>query len=275
MNTPSASNGGWSVLVGASNEADLLGKARNGDHTAYVALLQLHDAHLRRFVFNSFGSTTIMDDVLEEVYLDSYSPLRAEVDEPPFGTWLFRRVFESCENARDDLPKDFAEKLDSELAVALLEMPLDNVAAISMVAGEMVDQKQAASLLKTDTKPFAGMVKGARTALNDLELDESSDAADADELIAAYRPARHNQDFWTAINRSFGPAPKPMTKSEAKATKQKATKAPGARRLPRILGVLVAGVLAILAVTAMFGGASEPESGDEGSAPAPVVVFDA
>lgn len=260
------------MLVGASNEADLIEKSRSGDHTAYVSLIQLHDAHLRRFVFNSFGSTAIMDTVLEEVYHDAYGALRSEIDEPPFGTWLYRRVFEACEETRDELPNDYAERLDSELATTLLEMPLDHVAAISMVAGEMVDENQAATLLGTEPKPFKKMVSSARSALEELDL------SDADTLITSYRPARHDQDFWVAVCRSFGPADPPTIEGKSLKRSSDAEVAESSRRwIPRmsgLLAVVAVFVIAIVAITSMFGGADdEAESGDEGSAPAPIVLI--
>lgn len=284
MTSSTASHGEWSVLVGASNEADLIAKSRDGDHTAYVSLLQLHDAHLRRFVYNSFGSTEIMDKVLEEVYLDALGPLRSEIDEPPFGTWLFGRVFDICEAARADLSDNHApDQDDSDLANALLQMPLDDVAAISMVAGEMVDIDTAAAMLKTERKPFAEMVDNARETLDPLA--NNNQAGDADELIANYRPARHGQDFWVSVNRSFGPAPTPILdgKAQKRAAKAEATDATangvtpaaGRRWLPRMSGmmaILATVVVAIIALTAMFGGSEEPEAGDEGTAPAPMVL---
>ncbi len=284
MNSSLASEGEWSVLVGASNEADLIAKSRDGDHTAYVSLLQLHDAHLRRFVFNSFGSTEMMDNILEEVYLDALGPLRSEIDEPPFGTWLFGRVFGICEAARADLSdKHSPDEDDSDVAVALLEMPLDDVAAISMVAGEMVDEDTAAAMLRTDPKPFARMVADARELLEPLVNDDN---AYPDELIASYRPARHGQDFWVSVNRSFGPAPTPLISGKGKkkaakaaskndeATDDKAS-ATGRRWLPRMSGLvalLAAVVVAIIALTAMFGGSNKDSNEDEGTAPAPMVL---
>lgn len=267
MNTPSASNGGWSVLVGASNEADLIEKSRAGDHTSYVSLIQLHDAHLRRFAFNSCGSTAVMDDVLEQVYLEAYSALRAEIDEPPFGTWLFRRVFDGCDAARSNLGNDgaddYTDDLDSELALALLKMPLDDVAAISMVAGEQIDQAQAAALLSTEVKPFKKMVSAARSSLNGLDL------GDADELIAGHQPARHYQDFWNTINRSFGPAKTTQTIGKSGTA---TVKAQSRRWFPRMAGFVAVIAASIIALVAMFGGSGNDANTDEGSAPAPLVA---
>ncbi len=222
--TAPASNGGWSVLVGASNEADLIAKSRDGDYTSFVSLLQLHDPPLRRVAYNCLGTAELMDNLLFDIYVDSYAEVQASNDDPPFGSWMLGRVISACEDVRSDLPGDFADDQlvddtddtdDARTAIALglFEAPGDAVAALSLVAGEGCNTDQAALLLRTTKPDCQALLRTARLA---VDLDTTK----ADELVAAHTPLRHEGDFWVRINRTFEPAVNPVDKASAKRAKR-------------------------------------------------------
>ncbi len=191
------SEGGWSVLVGASNEDDLIARSRLGDTTSFVGLVQTHDAYLRRVTFNLLGKPELMDSVLHEVYLEVFEALRNDTDEAPFGDWLFGQVFAACEKARHDHTKTKVDSADNDTQSQLNIMPSDEVAALSMVTGENVSIERTAQLFDTSKKDMAATIASARAVLG--EDDET-----ADEAILLHRTPRHDGDFWTTINRSFG-----------------------------------------------------------------------
>lgn len=77
----------------AFSEAELLERARQGDHRAFAELLQRHDAGLRALAYRLMGDRTLMDDALQEAYVKAYKALPRFRGEAGFGTWLYRIVY--------------------------------------------------------------------------------------------------------------------------------------------------------------------------------------
>ena len=102
--------------MSATSEAELLARAREGDHRAFADLLRRHDPGLRALAFRIVRDATLMDDPLQEAYVKAYRALPRFRGESGFGTWLYRIVHNSCidllRRTRDEAP------LTPELAVA-------------------------------------------------------------------------------------------------------------------------------------------------------------
>jgi RNA polymerase sigma-70 factor (ECF subfamily) len=82
--------------VTAISEAELLDRARQGDHRAFADLLHRHDAGLRALAYRLTGDRTLMDDALQEAYVKAYKALPRFRGESGIGTWLYRIVYNSC-----------------------------------------------------------------------------------------------------------------------------------------------------------------------------------
>ena len=82
--------------MSATGEAELLARARVGDHRAFADLLRRHDAGARALAFRMVRDATLMDDALQEAYVKAYRALPSFRGEAGFGTWLYRIVHNSC-----------------------------------------------------------------------------------------------------------------------------------------------------------------------------------
>lgn len=285
MSKISLVDGGWSTLIDAASEAELISRGRAGDHTAFVSLLQLHDAHLRRIASNAMGGPEAMDMVLAQVYTDARPALLKSQDERPFGTWLVQMVFDACDEARtaDARPRSVDEPEATEPASAvrakLAEMPMQALTAITLVAGEALELQHVVAMLDTSVDGLSRMLSKARKGL------DPSDSAAADQLVAELAVPRHGAGFWNELNRTFaGPPKNPVPKRLAKlaaATEAKDTWAsggeqqqPGLTRSPRMARSAAGVLLLLLALTISMLTRSEPsEKETTNTAPAAEMDF--
>ncbi len=98
------------ATLSAVSEAELLARAREGDHRAFADLLRRHDTGLRALAFRMVRDATLMDDALQEAYVKAYRALPAFRGEAGIGTWLYRIVHNSCvdvmRRTREHVPLD-------------------------------------------------------------------------------------------------------------------------------------------------------------------------
>ena len=184
---------GWSTLIDAASEAELISRSRQGDHTAFVSALQLHDPHLRRLTSNAIGDPQEVDRLLLAVYIEARSTLLAGEAEGPFGTWLIRLVFEACDDAKSSSKSSMATHSSSNLSqtrspghASLVEMTLEETFAITLVAGERLALTHVVSLLDTNVNGLTVMLRNARQALTS-KGSEAADQIVADLAGAASR----------------------------------------------------------------------------------------
>ncbi len=209
---------GWSTLIDAASEAELISRSRQGDHTAFVSALQLHDPHLRRLTSNAIGDPQEVDRLLLAVYIEARSTLLAGEAEGPFGTWLIRLVFEACDDAKSSSKSSMATHSSSNLSqtrspghASLVEMTLEETFAITLVAGERLALTHVVSLLDTNVNGLTVMLRNARQALT----SKGSEAAD--QIVADLAVPRHDAGFWNELNLALaGPVKNPIDKRIAK-----------------------------------------------------------
>lgn len=85
--------------MGAMSEAELLARARRGDHRAFADLLRRHDPGLRALAFRIVRDASLMDDALQEAYVKAYRALPSFRGDAGFGTWIYRIVHNSSIDA--------------------------------------------------------------------------------------------------------------------------------------------------------------------------------
>jgi RNA polymerase sigma-70 factor (ECF subfamily) len=81
-------------------DAALVARAREGDHAAFTALVERHQAAVHRAALSAVGSTTDADDVAQEAFLLAYQRLRSFRGEASFKTWLLTITWNQAMNHR-------------------------------------------------------------------------------------------------------------------------------------------------------------------------------
>jgi RNA polymerase sigma-70 factor (ECF subfamily) len=70
--------------------AELVGKARSGDRTAFRQLFERHRADVARLVYRMVGPRADLEDLVQEVFVQVHRSLRDFRGESRFSTWLHR-----------------------------------------------------------------------------------------------------------------------------------------------------------------------------------------
>jgi RNA polymerase sigma-70 factor (ECF subfamily) len=78
------------VRVMASDEADLLARARQGDTAAFGALVRLHQRRVYAAALHVTGNHSDADDVTQEAFVRAYRGLGSFDGRADFFTWLYR-----------------------------------------------------------------------------------------------------------------------------------------------------------------------------------------
>ena len=82
------------------DDAALVARAREGDHAAFTALIERHQAAVRRAALSAVGSAMDADDVAQEALLLAYQRLRSFRGEASFKTWLLTITWNQAMNHR-------------------------------------------------------------------------------------------------------------------------------------------------------------------------------
>ena len=151
---------------------------------AFWALVEPHDAGLRRLAYRLLGDADLMDDVLQDAYIKAFRALPRFRRDAAVGTWLYRVVYNASidELRRADRrryvpldavgptrdpspdPADVATRR-SDLVAALDSLPVDMRAAVLLVDAEGMDYQAAADVLGIAVGTVASRLNRARRHL--------------------------------------------------------------------------------------------------------------
>jgi RNA polymerase sigma-70 factor (ECF subfamily) len=181
--------------MNVENEATLVAAAAAGDPGAFERLIRAHDETMRRLAHRMLGSTTAMDDALQDAYLKAWRSLGRFDGRSSFSTWLYRITANVClehlrtrnrqsEVAMDETrvppsgrpgpEREVAER--DRLQWALGAMPPEYRAAVLLVDGEGLSYDEAAAVLDIAPGTVASRLNRARRALRVvLYLEETED----------------------------------------------------------------------------------------------------
>ena len=81
-------------------EAELVARAKQGDHDAYEALMREHERAAFRTAYVIVGSATDAEDVAQEAFVKAYRALGRFRTGSPFRPWLLRIVGNEARNHR-------------------------------------------------------------------------------------------------------------------------------------------------------------------------------
>src|SRR5207244_8182982 len=88
------------VSISRVDDAALVARAREGDHAAFAALVERHQAAVHRAALSAVGSTADADDVAQEAFLLAYQRLRSFRGDATFKTWLLTITWNQAMNHR-------------------------------------------------------------------------------------------------------------------------------------------------------------------------------
>ncbi len=170
----------------ATSEAELLGRARRGDHRAFADLLRRYDEGLRALAYRILRDATLMDDALQEAYVKAYRALPRFRGESGIGTWLYRIVHNACidllRRTRDVVPlgpnvvlatpgvdRSVIARLD--VARALDQLSVEHRSVLVLVDALGFDYQDASEVLGVPIGTVRSRLARARHAMR-RRLDE-------------------------------------------------------------------------------------------------------
>lgn len=71
-------------------EHDLIAAAQQGERRAWETLVQRHDRWVRAIVYTTLGSSSHVDDVLQQIWMQVWQQLSTLVERDKWRSWLYR-----------------------------------------------------------------------------------------------------------------------------------------------------------------------------------------
>ena len=164
--------------------SEVVRSARAGDTAAFTAVVRHYHPRLRALASRLLWERSAVDDVLQDAYIRAFVALADFREDAALGTWLYQITYRACvdyhrrenryrrvnrwrEPAGAGRGADPAEAATarSDLARALMALPLDQRAAVLLVDAEGLDYQTAASILSVPPKTLSSRISRARSAL--------------------------------------------------------------------------------------------------------------
>lgn len=156
--------------------------AAAGDHGAFTAIVRHYHPRLRGLAAQLMRDRQLVDDALQDVYLQAYRGLPAFRGDAALGTWLYRITYNVCmsqarqrQSERVDVDpdtlaghRDRPERLAvqvNDLAAALADLPPDQRAVVLLVYREGFSYDEVAEIVGVPRGTIASRLWHAREAL--------------------------------------------------------------------------------------------------------------
>lgn len=178
-----------------NTEAGLLAQAKRGDKKAFEALMDGSYDRVFRLAYRVTGSSDSAEDVAQEVFLQAYKSLSRFRNDCKFSTWLHvitvRKAIDwqrqnkadrgtvrlgewsdapsdDNPNGNDPIQMTHEKELGELLENAIMKLPPDQRAALSLVVQEGHSYHDAAEILECSIGTVAWRVWNARRLLRDM-----------------------------------------------------------------------------------------------------------
>jgi RNA polymerase sigma-70 factor, ECF subfamily len=164
-------------------EAGVVAAARRGDHAAFTAIVHHYEHRLRVLAYHILQDPQLMDDALQEVFVEAYKGLPRFRGDAALGTWLHRITCNVClqqlrRSARrptiapapvdEDcaVPDEVAAVIDKRvIAAALADLPAEQRILVLLVDRDGYDYRACAKLLGIPRGTVASRLAAARSRL--------------------------------------------------------------------------------------------------------------
>jgi RNA polymerase sigma-70 factor (ECF subfamily) len=161
----------------------VLAEARHGDHAAFTAIVHHYEHRLRVLAYHILQDPQLMDDALQEVFLEAYKALPGFRGDAALGTWLHRITCNVClqqlrRSARRPVigdppvaedppaPDEAMALIDKRtIAAALADLPAEQRILVLLVDRDGYDYRSAGELLGIPRGTVASRLAAARGAL--------------------------------------------------------------------------------------------------------------
>lgn len=166
------------------DEERLVSAAVAGDRASFELIVRRYDEGLRVLAWHLLGDRDLMDDALQDAYLNAFVGLRRFRGEAALGTWLYRIAYTACltslRRRRPCLPYDAeldarssasGEDLDelvarrSDIGAALRSLPPDLCAAVLLAYREGFTYKEIGEALDIPSGTVGSRLHHARELL--------------------------------------------------------------------------------------------------------------
>lgn len=142
------------------DDAALVARAREGDHAAFAALIERHQAAVHRAALSAVGSAMDADDVAQEALLLAYQRLRSFRGEASFKTWLLTITWNQAMNHRRKAGRWWKR------LVSAADDDRDHFETMSMPGGRTPEELASAGQLRGEIRrAIAGLPRKLRDAL--------------------------------------------------------------------------------------------------------------
>jgi RNA polymerase sigma-70 factor (ECF subfamily) len=170
-------------VAAAGPGAELVERARRGDHGAFAEAVACYDDRLRALAFRLLGDRDGMDDAMQEAYVKAFRALPTFKGDACLGTWLYRITYNVCIDELRRRPSTLvvtsngsepaaagpdpadAAVTRGDLATALAALPPDHRAAVLLVDAHGFDYAEAGRILGIPSGTVASRLSRARQAL--------------------------------------------------------------------------------------------------------------
>jgi RNA polymerase sigma-70 factor, ECF subfamily len=168
---------GHAVDIGAP----VIERARNGDQDAFAAVIRQCDPGLRALAYRLLADCDLMDDVLQETYVNAFRALPRFRGESRLGTWFYRIAYACLDELRRsrrtkelpleaEVPRRAGDPGDvaarsRDLAEALAALPSEERAAVLLVDAQGFDYRESARILGIREGTAASRLNRARASL--------------------------------------------------------------------------------------------------------------
>jgi RNA polymerase sigma-70 factor (ECF subfamily) len=176
----------------ADADEELVVQVKNGDASAYEALVRKHQIMIHALTYRMTGSVADAEDLAQEAFIRAYQQIGSFNGAAKFGTWLYGIAIHACLNWRRDEARrcraqaNCAEELmvhhvngettgndmAQQVQAALIKLPVKQRAAVVLTLYEGLNHSEAAKVLACSETTVSWRVFAAKRKLKSLLASE-------------------------------------------------------------------------------------------------------
>jgi RNA polymerase sigma-70 factor (ECF subfamily) len=172
----------------ADADEDLVVRVKNGEASAYEALVRKHQTMIHALTYRMTGSVADAEDLAQETFIRAYHQIDSFSGAAKFGTWLYGIAVHACLNWRRDEARRYraqancaeealvhhvngavtGNEMAQQVQAALVKLPVKQRAAIVLTMYDGLNHAEAAKVLKCSETTVSWRVFAAKRKLKSL-----------------------------------------------------------------------------------------------------------